>query len=172
MSGFPQDGLPLAVEKQLHTTHVSNSVRVHYPHHPHFGDLVQVIRPTSSFGPNQAVLLLPNGKRLVVPMWMLDEERCKEMQIMAQPVVAVDALFALRDLLQSQRLPVEEKLTCSDKPLPGGVSIEAKQTRATLRAKSRCETSRNRPAGLPPVVKPDVPGRDRRKSKNRRGGRK
>jgi hypothetical protein len=160
------------VEKQLHTTHISNSARIHYPHHPHFGDLVEIIRLTSSFGANQAVLLLPNGKRLVVPLWMLDEERCKAMRIMTQPLVAVEVLLALRDLLQSQRLPAEEKLTSSDKPLPGGVSIEAEQTRASLRRKNNSAISRNRPAALSRVTQPDVSNCDRRKSKKPRGRKK
>jgi len=133
---------------------------------------VQVIRTTSAFGPNQAVLLLPNGSRLVVPLWMLDEERCKAMQIMTQPIVAVEALLALRNLLQSQRVPVEEGLPISDKPLPGGVSIEAEQTRSSLRRKNNSETSRSRPAALPRVTKPDVSSRDRRKPNNRRGKKK
>ena len=45
---------------------------------------------------------LPNGDQLVVPEWMLDEERCQGMEITMQPVVALSALQALRVLLDAQ----------------------------------------------------------------------
>ena len=103
---------------------------------------------------------------------MLDEERCQAMQIVAQPIVTVNALFALRDLLRNQRLLAEETLSSSDKCLHGGVSIEAKQTRATLRGKCNSETPGDCAPAMPRVIKPDVPSRDRRHSQDQRGRKK
>lgn len=127
-----------------------------------------MIRTISTFGPNEIQVLLPNGKQRVIPKWMLDEECCQGMQIVDQPIAAISALFALRDLLQSQRLLAEENPASSDKPLPGGVSLEAEQTRASLRRKNNSEISRSCPAALSRVIKPDVPSRDRRKPKSKK----
>jgi hypothetical protein len=168
MSECLQLSLPWDAEKQQHTAHISTSARIYYPHHPHFGETVQLIRTTSTFGPDQVQVLLPNGNQLVVPLWMLNQERCGSMQIVAQSVIAVDALFALRDLLRSQQRLAEEKLSSSGKCLPGGGSIEAKQTRGTLQEKYSSEVSRDHAPALPRATKSDVSSCDRRKSQDHR----
>ena len=131
-----------------------------------------MIRTISTFGPNEVQVLLPNGKQRVIPKWMLDEECCETMQIVDLPIVTISALFALRDLLQSQQLLAEKNPASSGKPLPGGVSLEAEQTRASLRRKNNSEIARSGPTTLPRFIKPDVPRRDRHKPKSKKDQRR
>jgi hypothetical protein len=56
----------------------------------------------SSFGQHQVQVVLPSGDQLVVPEWMLDEDLCRGMEIVARPTPALSALVALRSLLDPQ----------------------------------------------------------------------
>ena len=86
--------------KHSHTTHVL--LTVHYPHHPFYGQTVTVVRRSVSFGPHQVKVALSSGYQLVIPDWMLDEERCGGMDVVAHPIVALPALLTLRSLLDAQ----------------------------------------------------------------------
>jgi hypothetical protein len=61
-----------------------------------------VVRKSVSFGPHQVQVALTSGYQLVIPDWMLDEERCRGMDVVAHPTVALSALTALRSLLDAQ----------------------------------------------------------------------
>ena len=89
-----------ASAKHSHTTHVL--LTVHYPHHPLYGQTVTVVRRSVSFGPHQVQVALSSSYQLVIPEWMLDEERCRGMEIVAHPTVALPALLALRSLVDAQ----------------------------------------------------------------------
>jgi hypothetical protein len=70
----------------------------------------------------------------VIPDWMLDEERCREMDVVAHPIVALSALTALRSLLDAQSPtssapgPVASEASSSggahESTTPGSVSVE------------------------------------------------
>jgi hypothetical protein len=100
MCGCPRLALHRVDTKHSHTTHVS--LTIHYPHHPFYGQTVTVVRRSVSFGPHQVQVALSSGYQLVIPEWMLDEERCQGMEIVAHPTVALSALMALRSLLDAQ----------------------------------------------------------------------
>ncbi len=59
------------------------SLTVHYPHHPFYGQTVTVVRRPVSFGPHHVQVALSSGYQLVIPDWMLDEERCRGMDVVA-----------------------------------------------------------------------------------------
>jgi len=94
---------------------------IHYPHHPQFGQAVTLVRRVSFSGQprDQLQVELPNGFQLVVPEWMFDEERCCGMEIVAQPVLALSALQALRDLMGAQLHTSEQR---------GSIASEASST--------------------------------------------
>ena len=98
------------------------SSRIHYPHHPHFGAEVQVVRFIPHYCQAEVQVVFPSGQQLVVPQWMFDEEMCRPMQISTQPLVDLKALSALRALLDSQHLPVPQSSITSDSSSPGGES--------------------------------------------------
>jgi hypothetical protein len=63
---------------------------------------VTVVRRCRSFGLDQVQVVLPSGDQLVIPDWMFDEERCRGMEIVRVPSIALAALLELRSLLDSQ----------------------------------------------------------------------
>jgi hypothetical protein len=63
---------------------------------------VTVVRRCRSFGLDQVQVVLPSGDQLVIPDWMFDEERCRGMEIVRVPSMALAALLELRSLLDSQ----------------------------------------------------------------------
>lgn len=84
-----------------------------------------IVRRCSSFGQHQVQVALPSGDQLVVPAWMLDEERCLGMQIAAQPALAPSALLALHSLLDAQtRISIQRKSVASEASSPGGACCE------------------------------------------------
>jgi hypothetical protein len=56
-------------------------MKIHYSHHPHYGEVVTLVRKCASFGLHQAQVALPSGDQLLVPEWMLDEELCRGMEV-------------------------------------------------------------------------------------------
>ena len=87
-----------------HTTHESQSHRIHYRHHPNFGESVDIIRCLRR-QPDEAFIVKLNGEsRLAVPGWMLDPLVCDGLREAERPEIAIDALLALRALLDAQLL--------------------------------------------------------------------
>jgi len=86
---------------------------------PLCGVTVTLVRRCSSFGQHQVQVALPSGGQLVIPEWMLDEERCQGMQIVMQPVLAFSALQALRVLLDAQIDSSEHPSLLNDRLLLG-----------------------------------------------------
>jgi hypothetical protein len=96
--------MSLLSAKHSHTTHVLNTATIHYAHHPHYGATVTRIRKcSSSFGLHQVQVALACGIQILIPEWMLDEDRCRGMEIVEHPTLAITALFALRELVDAQR---------------------------------------------------------------------
>src|SRR5437667_12372476 len=103
MSECLQLSLLWAVAKHPHTTHVLSTATIHYTHHPHCGLTVRKVRKCSSFGPHQVQVALPSGMQILIPEWMLDENRCHGMEIVERPTLAITALFTLRELVDAQQ---------------------------------------------------------------------
>jgi hypothetical protein len=40
--------------------------------------------------------------QILIPEWMLDEDRCRGMEIVKHPTLTITALFALRELIDAQ----------------------------------------------------------------------
>jgi hypothetical protein len=64
--------------------------------------MVTRMRKCSSFGLHQVQVALPCGMQILIPEWMLDEDRCRGMEIVERPTLAITALFALRELIDAQ----------------------------------------------------------------------
>jgi len=116
---------PLVFAKHPHTTHVLSTATIHYAHHPHYGLTVRKVRKCSPFGPHQVQVALPSGMQILIPEWMLDENRCHGMGIVERPTLAITALFALRDLVDAQQwTPAQTSAVASEASSPGGAIDE------------------------------------------------
>jgi hypothetical protein len=63
--------------------------------------------------------------QILIPEWMLDEDRCRGMEIVERPTLAITALFALRELIDAQPRTSEPSSTiASEASSPGGASHE------------------------------------------------
>jgi hypothetical protein len=72
---------------------------------------------------HQVQVALPSGMQILIPEWMLDEDRCRGMEIVERPTLAITALFALRDLIDAQPWTSEPSSTvASEASSPGGAS--------------------------------------------------
>src|SRR5437667_471199 len=91
-----------ASAKHSQNAHVLSSATIHYPYHPHYCVTVTRMRKCSSFGLHQVQVTLPSGMQILIPEWMLDEDRCRGMQVVERPTLAVAALLSLRELIDAQ----------------------------------------------------------------------
>ena len=90
--------------RYLHTTHHSSIVRICYHHHPFFGQTGEIIRWLRRQTAESLVIKLQDGLELAIPPWMLDPLACSLMHDAPAPRLTVEALVALRDLLDRQPL--------------------------------------------------------------------
>jgi len=88
----------------LHTTHHSSIIRICYHHHPFFGQTVEIIRWVRRQHSESLVVKLQDGLELAIPAWMLDPLACSQVYDAPVPRLTVEALLALRDLLDRQSL--------------------------------------------------------------------
>ena len=114
---------------------------------------------------------LPNGFQLVVPEWMFDEECCRGMEIVAQPVLALSALQALRALIDAQPHTFQQSGSiASEASSTGGARCEPTTPgSSSLGDSNDAGASRARADALPRVAQPDAA--HRRERNNRRGER-
>jgi hypothetical protein len=84
------------------------------------------VKRSGPLGPHHVQVVLSSGYQLVIPEWMLDEERCQGMEIVEHHIVALSALLALRSLLDVQP-PVSSGLgpVVSEASSPGGATCES-----------------------------------------------
>ena len=166
MYGIRQRGLLLGAAKHSHTTHVL--LTIHYLHHPLHGQTVTLVRRSVSFGPHQVQVALSSGYQLVIPGWMLDEERCQGMEIVAHPTVALSALLALRSLLDVQS-PASSGPgpVVSETSSPGGVHEPTTPGSLSVGDPQHAGTSGYCAGTLPGVA---LPHAARSRKRNNRGG--
>ena len=88
----------------LHTTHHSSIIRICYRHHPFFGQTVEIVRWLRRQTTESLIVKLPEGLELAIPAWMLDPVACNLVCDAPAPRLTVEALLALRDLLDRQPL--------------------------------------------------------------------
>jgi hypothetical protein len=98
---------------------------IHYAHHPHYGATVTRMRRCSSFGLHQVQVALSSGMQILIPEWMLDEDRCHGMEIVERPTLSITALFTLRELVDAQQwTPAHTSTAASEASSPGGAIDE------------------------------------------------
>jgi hypothetical protein len=88
----------------LHPAHHSSRVHLCYPHHPFFeqtGELIRWLRRQTS---ESLGIKLRDGLELAIPAWLLDPLACGRVHDAPAPCLTVEALLALRDLLDRQPL--------------------------------------------------------------------
>ena len=84
-----------------------------------------MVRKCSHLGPHQVQVALPSGVQILIPEWMLDEDRCHGMGIVERPTLAITALFALRELIDAQPCtPTPKNTVASEASSPGGAFDE------------------------------------------------
>ncbi len=73
--------------------------QIWYSHHPFFGQTVEIVRWLRRQTSESLVVKLPDGVQIAIAAWMLDPLACRQLQDAPTPRVSVDALLALRDML-------------------------------------------------------------------------
>ena len=76
------------------------SVRVFYPFHPLHRAILQILRRPER-GDGAVCVLDPSGRRLKIPVWMLEPE-CARITISGRPHLGKEALLSLALLIGSQ----------------------------------------------------------------------
>src|SRR4029079_7333418 len=85
---------------QSHTAQFPRSVTVHYRWHPLVGQTFTVTScQRTRDGGRGFRCQLADGTWSFLPEWMTSRERCAGMTLVSDPVVAVEALLSLSDLL-------------------------------------------------------------------------
>ena len=165
--------LPKVAAKHSQTAHVS--LTIYYPHHPQFGQAVTIVRRVSFSGQprHQVQLLLPNGDQLVVPEWMLDEEHCRGMSVVEQPLVALSALLTLRSLIDAQPGDTDPHGSLnSEASSPGGACCEPTTPGSPSLGQAQHPTASPDSTGtLSRVAQPDAARNGERRNPRRRGER-
>ena len=75
-----------------------------YSHHPFFGQTVEIVRWLRRQTSESLVVKLPDGVQIAMAAWMLAPLACRQLQDAPTPRVSVDALLALRDVLDHSLL--------------------------------------------------------------------
>jgi hypothetical protein len=91
--------------RRHHTTHKLSLQKIHYRHHPFYGTEVEVVRALRRFDEESFVVKLPEGLQIAVPAWMLDPVYCSQLPQRDHPLIALEALLALAEVIEISRLP-------------------------------------------------------------------
>jgi hypothetical protein len=68
---------------------------------------------------------LPCGMQILIPEWMLDEDRCQGMEIVERPTLSITALFAQRELVDARQwTPAKTSTIASEASSPEGAIDE------------------------------------------------
>jgi hypothetical protein len=88
--------------KRPHNAHISTLHKVHYRYHPLYGTEVEITH--RGFGPEsvEPIVQLPDHTRCSMPTWMFDESHCASLVDREQPLISLEALCALAELLDCQ----------------------------------------------------------------------
>ena len=100
----PADAWQMNGGRYLHTAHQSSIVRICYHHHPFCGQTVEIIRWLRRQTSESLIIRLQDGLELAIPSWMLDPLACSLVHDAPTPRLPVEALLALRALLDRQPL--------------------------------------------------------------------
>ena len=144
--------------KHSYTAHVSGPAKIHYLHHPQYGETVRLVRKCSSFGLDQIQVALPSGDQMFVPAWMLDEHRCCGMEVREHPQLAVAALLELRELVDLQMSRTAGEVA-SEASSTGGASRDLTTSGSSfLGDPIEARASPSYPTALPRTAEPHAPG--------------
>lgn len=105
--------------RYLHTAHPSSIAEIRYPHHPFFGQTVEILRWLRRQTSDSVVIKLPDDLQIAIPAWMLDPLACQHVSEAPKPRLSVDALVALRDLLDQHPL-----LPATSLAIPGASQLK------------------------------------------------
>jgi hypothetical protein len=145
---------------------------IHYAHHPHYGAMVTRMRKCCSFGLHQVQVALPSGMQILIPEWMLDEDRCHGMEIVERPTLSITALFLLRELVDAQQwTPAQTSTVASEASSPGGAIDEPTTPGSSALGDSpHTGVAADHATALPRVTKSLAAGSREHNPKQRRGG--
>jgi hypothetical protein len=76
-------------------------LKVYYPWHPLYGQEVKVCGQQQYQGEFHYLIELPDHSRVLMPTWMADENYCRQFTRQDSPVVSIDALRELAQLLKA-----------------------------------------------------------------------
>jgi hypothetical protein len=87
--------------RTFHTTPIRGVARILYPHHPLYGQELEVF---GALGGLRSIyyVRMPNGTGRGVPAWMFDEAICSRIRSASHPSIDCRALLKLAELLDQQ----------------------------------------------------------------------
>jgi hypothetical protein len=86
------------------------------------------VRALRRFDEESFVVKLPEGLQIAVPAWMLDPVYCSQLPQRDHPLIALEALLALAEVIEISRLP--SSVTNSESgPSPQEGGIDASRTK-------------------------------------------
>ena len=103
----------------LHTAHPSSIAEIRSPHHPFFGQTVEILRWLRRQTSESVVSKLPEGLPIAIPAWRLDPLACQHVSEAPKPRLSVDARVALRDRLEQPPL-----LPATSLAIPGASHLQ------------------------------------------------
>src|SRR5215475_1815336 len=118
--GFPNAAVAIRCDTHRHTAHDSSMAQIWYSHPPFFGQTVEMVRWLRRQPAASLVVKLPDGVQIAIAAWMLAPRACRQLHDIPTPRVRIDALLALRDLLDhSLLLPSASPATSWTSPRKG-----------------------------------------------------
>ena len=128
-----------------HTTHDPQSTKICYRFHPLYGAEVEVIRCLRKSTSVILIVKLPSGVQIAVPEWMLIPQTCDRLSVEDQSRISIDALIALRRLIDSQRFNNSLKAAGhAESPAGGQDGQQQKSSRLAIAAALRGGTDLDR----------------------------
>jgi hypothetical protein len=130
--------MPTRGARPPHTAHELRPTKICYRCHPFYGVEVEVIRHLRKIDSVILIVRLPGGSQIAVPDWMLIPGICDRFTNEAEPRLSIDALFALRRLLDAHcfgKAPKDH--SCAESPLGGNNAQQPKSVRVATQAALR-----------------------------------
>lgn len=121
-------------------THVQqDTVVVYYRFHPHYGEELKLaVRPSKATG---LYTVKVHGSQLKIPAWMLSPDAA-ELKLSERPVVSLDALLGLLELVEtSSLLPISDNLALDGSESGSRMEVSHEAAPASRNRQSRTTDS-------------------------------
>jgi hypothetical protein len=119
-----------------------------------------VVRALRRFDEESFVVKLPEGQQIAVPAWMLDPVFCSQLSQRDHPLIALEALLQLAELVERHRLPSSVTNSESEPSLRGGGN-DALRTEKILSSAKAALCEKGAVGETSPIQSSSLPRTDR-----------